>query len=156
MLAETEFPQQYLDTETGCLYPIESIKTLIKFVHEIGKSERYFLIAPLGDEIFNDVALDFMKDIVAQMAPEYLTSLHLAFKKGGWKEMVMVLKHHTDGWIHALDQYLFDEAFMYAEEWLTHIPGVPVFEGFENCSLCDAIGEKIARTILRRYSNIKI
>src|SRR5680860_173829 len=143
MLAEAEYPQWYLDTDNGILVEISSPEALGKWVSEIGKSRRYFLIERFDDETRNNIARAFIKEILVNMATPAETAGTLkALLSGGWQSMRDYLKEYTDGWIHAWDQFLFDEAWESIHEWLTTSPYFFVtaeFEGCSNCTLCELV-----------------
>ncbi|MDD3531186.1 MAG: hypothetical protein PHV99_01145 [Candidatus Pacebacteria bacterium] len=62
------------------------------------------------------------------------------FKKGGRRAFEDFLEKETDGWIHAWDQFISDQAWECVSEWLTTNPRVEireVFKGCDGCALCE-------------------
>lgn len=139
VLAETEYPQIYLDTETGALVEIPSIESLKKWVEEIGKSKRYFNIDRFNDKDRDKIAESFLEDILRVMEPKCFSSAKKALKKNGWRGMEDFLEENTDGWIHGWDQFIADEAWEYVNNWLTDNPHIAIkaeFEGCGDCAIC--------------------
>ncbi len=142
-LATQEYPQTYLDTETGMLVEIPSADALEHWVSEIGATKRYFLIERFDDTDRNAIAREYIDGLLKEMAtPDEATGTRDAFESGEWQSMEAFLKEHTDGWIHGWNQYIGDEAWEYVHDWLTNNPHVSIkaeFEGCGNCALCELI-----------------
>ena len=140
ILSKEEFPETYLDTENGVLLNIPSLEILRQWVEEIGQSTRYYLVERLSDAERDRVAGDFVDEILEDMVRGDVPGARSALAQGGWQGMEDFLAKQTDGQIHGWDQFIADEAWEHAEQWLTNIPGVPiqeVFEGCGNCSICE-------------------
>lgn len=143
ILAQEEWPQAYLDTETGALAYVVSPKALGDWVEKIKNSQRYFLVERLTDEDRNSIAKEFVSELFTDIASrEDVDGSREALQSGNWRTMEIFLKEQTDGWIHAWDQYVSDEAWDYADAWLTGNPHVAItteFEGCENCAVCEVM-----------------
>lgn len=141
---EGEYPQVYLDTQTGALVEISTLESLGKWVEEIGTTNRYVLFERFTNQELNEVASDFIDTILADMASEWVDGARDALERGGWSSMEEFLEEKTDGWIHAWDQFMGDEAWEYVREWLTENPRVSIREEFEGCGHC-AVCELVRR-----------
>ncbi|HMO78227.1 MAG TPA: hypothetical protein PKA42_01510 [Candidatus Paceibacterota bacterium] len=63
-LNKGEFPQLYLDTETGMLIEVPSMESLGKWVNEIGNSKRHYLLEPFNSEDRKAYAHDFVEELM--------------------------------------------------------------------------------------------
>ena len=143
ILATEDYPQQYLDIKTGTLVAVSSVKGLHDWVIKIGNSKQYFLVEHLNDEYRDQIARDFIADILSVMASgDEARGAVKALSSGNWRAMERHLKENTDGWVHGWHQYLADEAGQIAEEWLSGSPHFSVtseFEGCGGCAMCELI-----------------
>jgi hypothetical protein len=140
VLAEDDYPQVYLDIETGALIEIPNKDSLKHWVKEIGQSKRYFLIEYLNDFDRNEIAKDFIKLFSADIGSKDVLLAKKSLASGGWRDFENFLRTETDGFIHAWDQFIHDEAWECANEWLTNHPEVDIkteFEGCGNCAICE-------------------
>lgn len=143
ILSDSEYPELYLDTETGALVEIPSAQSLGQWVSEIGQSTRYFLVERLDESERQMIANDFIDLILKEeLSVSKVKAARRTVASGGWAAFADFLQADDDGWIHAWDQYTNDEAWEYAHDWLTNHPHVsitPVFVGCGNCAVCDAM-----------------
>ena len=154
-LAAEEYPQVYLDTATGKLVEIHSMEALRNWVAEIGNLKRYVLIERFDDTERNAIAREFIDGLLKDMVlPDETTGARNALESGGWQQMEVFLKEHTDGWIHGWHQYIGDEAWEYVHDWLTKNPYISIrvgFEGCEDCALCELLrkgeGSDLSKTM---------
>lgn len=139
MLAEEEYPSHFFDTKTGCIVHVPSRGNLKHWVDDIGTSERYFLIERLTDEARDVVAFDFLENIVDDlMIGKEMRGARKALAKGGWRAMKEFLEESTEGWVGALEQFIYDEAFARADDWLINDPRVGAKTTFTGCGDCPA------------------
>ncbi|HEY4526447.1 MAG TPA: plasmid pRiA4b ORF-3 family protein [Candidatus Paceibacterota bacterium] len=139
VLRQTEYPQQHFDTETGDLVEIVSKEHLGKWVHKIGKTRRYIYIEHFDASFRIDLARQFIK-LMDTMEPDAAAAADAVLKKDELEAFEQLLEEKTDGWIHGWRNWLADSAWESVHEWLTHMPGVPitpVFEGFDDCAVCE-------------------
>ncbi len=135
-----EFPQTYLDIETGALIEISSSESLGVWVKEIGNTKRYFLV----ERFTNDEKINFAREFVEVIMSIEASNVKQAqvvkiLKTNSIETFEDFLESETDGWIHGWDQYIADEAWEYIHRWLTNNPHVKIeasFEGCGNCAIC--------------------
>lgn len=138
-----EYPDFYLDTETGNVCIVDSPDSLKELVEKIGRSTRYRQITRLDTADYAHLMSDFLEQIIRPMADKRLhTAAKKAYRDGDWQSALDCLRRDPDGWIHAWEQYAHDAACDLADEWLLNIPDLPIkveFEGCGNCALCELI-----------------
>jgi len=142
VLAESEYPQTYLDTELGALIEIPSEDSLGRWVREIGATKRYFVIEHFTDDDRDKFARYFIDTILTDMDSRSAPGARDALVRGGWRAMEDFLEKNTDGWIHGWDQHIADEAWESVHDWLTKNPHVHIkaeFEGCGDCAACELI-----------------
>ncbi|MBM3261170.1 hypothetical protein FJY93_02010 [Candidatus Kaiserbacteria bacterium] len=140
VLSYTEYPQHYLDTETGNVCVIDTSDALKKLVEEIGASRRYLEITHFDEDDYNDIMEEFLDAILRVEDPKLFATLACTFETGGWQAVIARFEKMGDEWIVGWNQWICDEAWLLAEQWVTHIPNVPVnveFEGCEDCAVCE-------------------
>jgi hypothetical protein len=142
VLSGSDFPQTYLDVDTGALIEIPTRESLRVWVKETGNSKRYFLVERFTD----DEKIYFIEDIISSdLKEKQLSDVLLILKSKDLDTFEEFLMTKTDGWIHGWDQYIADEAWEYVHEWLTNNPYVKIiasFEGCGDCALCEAMRDK--------------
>ncbi len=140
-----EFPQTYLDIETGALIEIPSSESLGMWVMEIGNTKRHFLVERFTNDEKIIFAREFVEVIMSIDASKVKQAQILKILKTNSIEAFEdFLDSETDGWIHGWDQYIADEAWEYVHEWLTNNPHVKIeatFEGCGDCAICTAMRE---------------
>lgn len=143
VLKTKDFPQTYFDTYTGASVDIPSAQSLIKWVEEIGDSDRYYYLDPLTEEDRIRVARELLDVVLAgELTPQQLQAARSALEKTGSEGFVAYLNQHTDGWIHAWDQLLYDEGCDHVHQWLTENPHASItaaFEGCDDCAICETM-----------------
>jgi len=142
ILSESEYPSLYLDTQTGALIEVPSLESLVQWISEIGKSERYYLIEHFNDDERSLIAKDFIDTLLTDLSPKHVKGARNALARGGWQAFEDFLIDKTDGWIHGWDQYCYDEAVDFMHGWLTTNPTFQItarFEGCGNCAVCKAM-----------------
>ncbi len=143
ILSETDFPELYFDKEVGALVEIPSKESLIKWVEEIGTTNRYLHIERLSDDERIDHAHEFINIFLrTDLKNKELKEVRKALTEGGRLGFEDFLVSRTDGWIHGWNQYIEDIAWEYVHEWLTKNPFVKItseFIGCEGCVICEAM-----------------
>lgn len=123
VLREEEFPETYLDTETGALIEIPSKESLMRWVKEIGKSERYITIEPFTREERSEIAIEFTEMMLTvELSGKKLEEARTIATSGEWLDFDEYLIKETDGWIHGWAQFTRDEAWEYVHEWFDQQP----------------------------------
>lgn len=145
VMADSDFPQTYLDIKTGALIEIPSWDSLGVWVKEVGHQKRYFLIERFTDVDKINLARDFVREVMSMDASKIVqTKATKILQTNNFESFKTFLMLETDGWIHGWDQYIADEAWEYVHEWLTNNPHIKieaVFEGCGDCAICSAMKE---------------
>ena len=140
---DTEFPVFFFDTEKGEICSITSAQDLVNLVKKIGTSARYREITFFKEKEYNDIMKDFLEMILFPLAKkELMKRADIAFKDGGWKNVVKILEKDKGGWMDSWDTFLQDEAYESAIHWLMNLPDVTIqqkFVGCGDCMICDAV-----------------
>ncbi len=138
VLSTREFPMHFLDTESGNVCIIDSKEALNDLVEKIGDSRQYLEITHFDDKDYSEIVSNFLDDIIAVMASKSLyNKLKKFLDEEGWKKTIAELEKDKDGWIHGWSQYIHDEGYDQAVDWLMNIPNLKVTEKFEGCGDCE-------------------
>jgi len=143
VLREEDFPEVYLDTVTGAMIEIPSKESLVQWVKEIGKSERYITMDPFTREERTEIAKEFVETmLIDELEEKKLEKVRAIAATGEWRDIAYYLIEETDGWIHAWDQFINDEAYQRVHEWLVNNPKIKItasFDGCGDCAICRAM-----------------
>jgi len=137
------WPQAYLNIKNGVIALVPSIESLGIWISSATDSADYLLIEPFKESEKIYFAREFVTTLlVGQISKKKLAEVTHILVAGEIDEFEHYLRLKTDGWIHAWDQYIFDEAYEYVEGWLTENPHVKIteeFEGCDDCEICKAV-----------------
>jgi hypothetical protein len=151
VLVSGDFPQTYLDIETGALIEIPTRESLGVWVQEVGDARRHFLVERFTETEKISLAKDFVRNIMPMDSSKAKQTKALKLlQTSSLSAFEDFLESETDGWIHGWDQYLADEAWEYVHDWLTNNPHVKIeaiFEGCGDCVLCDSLKDGAQSTV---------
>lgn len=133
-----DFPQSYLDRETGEIIEIQSAEALRDWVLAIGASNRYYLIPTLEDGERDSLAIEYTDELLAYVTPSYVDGAHEAILSGGWRAFEEFLIEKTAAEIHGWQQFVADDVYEQASDWLTspEIGARAEFTGCGDCAIC--------------------
>jgi len=147
----TEYPLYFLDTKKGDVCVIETPEALKSLVEKIGESTRYLSPEILEDSDYDQIIKDYIEIILNFMANKKLVNSAMkALVKGGWRAVENELaKNKEDDWTDGWDQFLRDSVYESVVDFVMNLPGAPVkevFEGCDDCDICQAMKEGKANT----------
>lgn len=97
-----------------------------------------------------EIAKNFVQEILSLELPKpQILALQKILETKDWRAFEKYLEDKTDGWIHGWDQYIYDEAWEYARDWLTNNPHITIteeFEGCGDCAICAAMKNNVSDT----------
>jgi len=146
VLSVSEYPLHFLDLQTGNVCVVDSIEMLADWVQNIEDNERYKEITSFDHNDYADIMDEFLENIIKMMGgKELYINLKKILNTDGWEQVVTELKKDAEEWVHAWDQYIHDEAYDLAVDWVMNIPGENViekFDGCDDCAICQTMEEE--------------
>jgi hypothetical protein len=138
VIESDEWPKLFLDTITGVVISVPNNDSLGAWLADAPNSQHSFQVEPFTIKEKSLFAKDFIDVfLVDELSKAKLNKVSSLAVQGEIDLFEDFLDEETDGFTHAWNQYLFDEADEYVTRWLTENPKVKITQTFEGCGDCE-------------------